>query len=125
MSDRVYEVKCDICGKNTALRVYEETVKQGTLRYFTCTHCETRFNVGIVTPRAVKLKQQLDAMARLGKTGTPYYKKRSQLLASAVIAPDEKIIPGPDAFRFRSEESTPDSTSQDSDEHKAPAAPDE
>lgn len=86
-----YEIECDECKHKFTFELHERTVRGGTLRYFDCPNCPTRYNVGIVSKRGERLMQQQRALLRLGQGGSARYRKVVRELSSAVTPYQPKV----------------------------------
>lgn len=85
-------IVCDHCQNSIRIKLYIQKVSpQKYMDFFTCPHCQTRYNISLVTRTGLKLRAKLTAMMHSGNVGAEFdaIKKR---YASMVSEPESRII---------------------------------
>jgi DNA-directed RNA polymerase subunit RPC12/RpoP len=70
-------VNCDGCGKDFKFQAWAESTGAGEVSYFACPHCGRRYDVALVTPEGLRLRDLMRQVESIpGWAGNPRLRRR-------------------------------------------------
>lgn len=92
-----FNVMCDHCEKRIRVKLYIQKISAHKyMDFFTCQHCQTRYNVSVVTKTGLKLRAKISARVRSQTLG-PDFNDLQRRYATMVSDPEVRVVKAQEA----------------------------